>query len=154
MLIKHHAFATRICRYPRHIKKWFGIFKKMCISLHNLYAILLLFQITCNFRKKSFVGCTMNDNLMIAAWWLPDIATWWLTDDCLTTPKWLPVLLIYYFSFQKDDITICFWLLHLHQMSWTEFIYFWKLLKAFGSFWKMAVCHLLDLETKTFNLAS
>ena len=29
-------------------------------------------------------------------------------------------LLIYCFSFQKDDITICFWLLHLHQMSSTE----------------------------------
>ena len=25
-------------------------------------------------------------------------------------------------------------MLHLHQMSWTEFIYFWKLLEAFGSF--------------------
>ena len=41
------------------------------------------------------------------------------------------------FFFQKDDITICFRLLHLHQISLTEFtkefvylfVYFWNLLE-------------------------
>ena len=32
---------------------------------------------------------------------------------------------IYYVSIWNDDITICFWLLHIHQMSWTWFIFSW-----------------------------
>ena len=43
-----------------------------------------------------------------------------------------------YVSFQKDHITICFWFLHLHQMSWTEFccfvVYLLVYLKKGGRF--------------------
>ena len=34
------------------------------------------------------------------------------------------VLIWFYFPFQKFDITICFWYLHLRQMSWSEFAKF------------------------------
>jgi hypothetical protein len=51
------------------------------------------------------------------------------------------------FFFQKDDITIRFWFLHLHhilELSFLSFVYlftlrsFWKVLEGFGTFWKMA----------------
>ena len=63
------------------------------------------------------------------------------------TTYFLFLTLIYYFSFQKDDITTCFWLLHLHQMSWTEEVFrsSWKLLEAFGK-WRENLNWNLELK--------